>query len=217
MTAGGTGGSIVSGCRSLPTVIVWTPPVPDHCGGHQMRMGQPRRQAGSLPVWHQRPTLTGMLTDSELVLVRVAGHGGNRLRGGRAEPQRRRCRARLRWSGVYRVNVFHFTGGPCLDQGHGVIPPCGRCRQILFDYYPEIRAIVHGKNGYESLPSPTCYPSVRLARLRTGGRRASSAPVRGFTSMPSALGRRPPARPGPPRALPSELRPRPRWCRPHRR
>ncbi|WBB69845.1 cytidine deaminase [Micromonospora sp. WMMD812] len=63
------------------------------------------------------------------------------------------------------VNVYHFTGGPCAelvaigaaatqgagdletivavgDQGRGVIPPCGRCRQVLRDYFPSIRVIV---------------------------------------------------------------------------
>ncbi|MEV6367388.1 cytidine deaminase [Micromonospora musae] len=63
------------------------------------------------------------------------------------------------------VNVYHFTGGPCAevvaigaaatqgateletivavgDRGRGVIPPCGRCRQVLLDYFPSIRVIV---------------------------------------------------------------------------
>ncbi|MFC0509204.1 cytidine deaminase family protein [Micromonospora costi] len=63
------------------------------------------------------------------------------------------------------VNVYHFTGGPCAelvtigaaatqgateletivavgDRGRGVIPPCGRCRQVLRDYFPSIRVIV---------------------------------------------------------------------------
>ena len=63
------------------------------------------------------------------------------------------------------VNAYHFTGGPCAelvtigvaatqgagtletivavgDRGRGVIPPCGRCRQVLLDYFPSIRVIV---------------------------------------------------------------------------
>ncbi|MGN9767019.1 cytidine deaminase [Micromonospora sp. SD12] len=63
------------------------------------------------------------------------------------------------------VNVYHFTGGPCAevvavgaaatqgvteletivavgDRGRGVIPPCGRCRQVLRDYFPTVRVIV---------------------------------------------------------------------------
>jgi Cytidine deaminase len=73
------------------------------------------------------------------------------------------------------VNVFHFTGGPCAelvvlgvaasagalrlshivavgeDGGDGVIlNPCGRCRQVLHDLHPEIRAIVQ-KGGAVNL------------------------------------------------------------------
>ncbi|MEU4675414.1 cytidine deaminase [Micromonospora sp. NPDC023737] len=68
------------------------------------------------------------------------------------------------------VNVYHFTGGPCAevvaigaaatqgvtgletivavgDRGRGVIPPCGRCRQVLLDYFPSIRVIVGPADG----------------------------------------------------------------------
>ncbi len=80
------------------------------------------------------------------------------------------------------LNVHHFTGGPCAelvvigqaattseslplttivaaldadpDAGvaGGVIPPCGRCRQVLFDYFPDIRVIVHTPAGLEAVP-----------------------------------------------------------------
>lgn len=30
---------------------------------------------------------------------------------------------------------------------NGVIPPCGNCRQMLFEYCPEIKVIVNDKNG----------------------------------------------------------------------
>ncbi|MDX3310526.1 cytidine deaminase family protein [Streptomyces sp. NPDC054884] len=66
---------------------------------------------------------------------------------------------------VTAVNAYHFTGGPCAelvligtaagqgvyeletivavgDRGRGVIPPCGRCRQVLLDYFPAIKVIV---------------------------------------------------------------------------
>lgn len=66
---------------------------------------------------------------------------------------------------VTGVNVFHFTGGPCAelvvigsaaaegagnlveivavgDGGRGILSPCGRCRQVLADYFPDIRVIV---------------------------------------------------------------------------
>jgi cytidine deaminase len=75
------------------------------------------------------------------------------------------------------VNVYHFSGGPCAEpvamgvavatpgvrlplttmvavitDGGGVIPPCGRCRQMMFDYYPKIRVIVRQEIGLTSVP-----------------------------------------------------------------
>lgn len=73
------------------------------------------------------------------------------------------------------VNLYHFTGGPCGeivalanaisvgendilavvavgDRHRDVIAPCGRCRQILFEYYPDMFAIV-AKNG-ENIAKP---------------------------------------------------------------
>ena len=66
---------------------------------------------------------------------------------------------------VTAVNVYHFTGGPCAelvligaaaaqgvyeldtvvavgDRDRGVVPPCGRCRQVLLDYFPALKVIV---------------------------------------------------------------------------
>lgn len=63
------------------------------------------------------------------------------------------------------VNVYHFSGGPCAElvtlgvaaaadsaplisivavasQGRGILPPCGRCRQVLRDYFPDIGVIM---------------------------------------------------------------------------
>lgn len=81
-------------------------------------------------------------------------------------------------------NVSHFTGGPCaelvalgsaaassehlplttivaaLDGDRGVIPPCGRCRQVLFDYFPDIRVIIRGKGGLEAVPVTELLPHV---------------------------------------------------------
>lgn len=71
---------------------------------------------------------------------------------------------------VTAVNAYHFTGGPCAelvligaaaaqgvyeletvvavgDRDRGVVPPCGRCRQALLDYYPALRIIVGGGEG----------------------------------------------------------------------
>ncbi|HYJ68520.1 MAG TPA: ASCH domain-containing protein [Nocardioidaceae bacterium] len=79
------------------------------------------------------------------------------------------------------VNVYHFSGGPCAEPvamgsavasrarlplttmvavnlRDGVISPCGRCRQMLFDYYPDIRVIVRGKAGLEAVPVAELLP-----------------------------------------------------------
>jgi len=68
---------------------------------------------------------------------------------------------------VTAVNAYHFTGGPCAelvvlgaaaaqgageldtivavgDRDRGVVPPCGRCRQVLLDYFPALKVIVGG-------------------------------------------------------------------------
>lgn len=65
------------------------------------------------------------------------------------------------------VNLYYFTGGPCAElvalanvaagkhrpimvvavgNNRRVLPPCGRCRQVLFEYYPEIKVIVSNKD-----------------------------------------------------------------------
>ncbi|WP_218711618.1 cytidine deaminase [Arthrobacter sp. BF1] len=72
------------------------------------------------------------------------------------------------------VNLYHFTGGPCAElvalgaaraagaldlshivavgnHGRGVKNPCGRDRQILADYYPEIRVIIDSPQGLVSV------------------------------------------------------------------
>jgi cytidine deaminase len=67
---------------------------------------------------------------------------------------------------VMGVNVYHFTGGPCCaelvvigravaegageltqivavgDSGRGILSPCGRCRQVLFDLFPAIEVVI---------------------------------------------------------------------------
>ncbi|MEU4348105.1 cytidine deaminase [Streptomyces sp. NPDC023838] len=68
------------------------------------------------------------------------------------------------------INLYHFTGGPCAElvalgnarasgarelstivavgnMGRGVVGPCGRDRQVLFDYHPDIRVILPTARG----------------------------------------------------------------------
>lgn len=72
------------------------------------------------------------------------------------------------------VNLYHFTGGPCAElvalgtaraggarelttivavgnHGRGPVGPCGRDRQVLFDYHPGIRVILPTENGIRSI------------------------------------------------------------------
>ncbi len=71
---------------------------------------------------------------------------------------------------VTGMNVAHFTGGPCAEQvvmgtaaatgirelttivaandlDRGILAPCGRCRQVLVDYFPDIEVIVPTGGG----------------------------------------------------------------------
>ena len=77
------------------------------------------------------------------------------------------------------INLYHFTGGPCAELvalaharasgarelsaivavgncGRGPVGPCGRDRQVLFDYHRGIRVI---------LPTPDGIRSVRITDL----------------------------------------------------
>lgn len=92
------------------------------------------------------------------------------------------------------VNVGHFTGGPCAelvalgvaaaagagpialivaagDEDRGVMPPCGRCRQVLLDQQPDCRVIVPDGDGASSVPArellpyPSPHPDANPPRL----------------------------------------------------
>ncbi|MET0416692.1 MAG: ASCH domain-containing protein [Actinoplanes sp.] len=79
------------------------------------------------------------------------------------------------------LNLYHFTGGPCAelvalamaraggaraprlivavgDDGRGVLAPCGRCRQVLADYYLGIHVIVPTSEGTLVVPSAGLLP-----------------------------------------------------------
>jgi len=72
------------------------------------------------------------------------------------------------------INLYHFLGGPCAELvalgharasgarelttivavgnlGRGPVGPCGRDRQILFDYHPGIRVILPTGAGVRSV------------------------------------------------------------------
>ncbi|MFI7130133.1 cytidine deaminase family protein [Nonomuraea sp. NPDC050153] len=79
------------------------------------------------------------------------------------------------------MNAYHFTGGPCAelvligtaaaqgaydldtivavgDRDRGVVPPCGRCRQVLVDYFPALDVIVGTKDGLRMVPVTDLLP-----------------------------------------------------------
>jgi cytidine deaminase len=72
------------------------------------------------------------------------------------------------------INLYHFTGGPCAELvalgharasgarelstivavgnlGRGPVGPCGRDRQVLFDYHPRIRVLLPTEQGIRSV------------------------------------------------------------------
>ncbi|NUP47991.1 MAG: ASCH domain-containing protein [Catenulispora sp.] len=92
------------------------------------------------------------------------------------------------------VNVAHFTGGPCAelvalgvaaasaagplvtiaaagDGGRGLIPPCGRCRQVLLDLHPDVLVAVPTEDGpalrpiRKLLPDTYFFPDSHAARV----------------------------------------------------
>ncbi|MFL6119878.1 cytidine deaminase [Actinophytocola sp.] len=82
---------------------------------------------------------------------------------------------------VTAVNAYHFTGGPCAelvligtaaaqgtyelntivavgDRDRGVVPPCGRCRQVLLDYFPTLHVIVASGDQVRTVPITDLLP-----------------------------------------------------------
>jgi cytidine deaminase len=79
------------------------------------------------------------------------------------------------------VNVLHFTGGPCAelvvlgraaaegvdeliqivavgDRDRGILSPCGRCRQMLLDVFPNIRVVVRTGSSTQAVPIAELLP-----------------------------------------------------------
>ncbi|MEV7980183.1 cytidine deaminase [Streptomyces sp. NPDC086519] len=82
---------------------------------------------------------------------------------------------------ITAVNAYHFTGGPCAelvligaaaaqgaydldtivavgDRDRGVVSPCGRCRQVLLDYFPALKVIVGTSDGLRMAPVTNLLP-----------------------------------------------------------
>ncbi|MFF9343416.1 cytidine deaminase family protein [Streptomyces sp. NPDC014773] len=82
---------------------------------------------------------------------------------------------------VTAVNAYHFTGGPCAelvligtaaaqgvyeldtivavgDRDRGVVPPCGRCRQVLLDYFPGVKVLVAVDGRVRAVPVAELLP-----------------------------------------------------------
>jgi cytidine deaminase len=89
------------------------------------------------------------------------------------------------------VNLYHFNGGPCGelvalanaisggekeftvivavgDRNRGILAPCGRCRQVLFDYCPDIQVILLNEDEYIMKPIQDLLPDVYDWRKHQG-------------------------------------------------
>jgi cytidine deaminase len=92
---------------------------------------------------------------------------------------------------VTGLNVYHFTGGPCAelvllgnaaelgverldvivavaDRTRGILAPCGRCRQVLLDYQPAIRALISVDGVVESVAVADLLPSAFRWTVESG-------------------------------------------------
>lgn len=105
---------------------------------------------------------------------------------------------------ITAVNAYHFTGGPCAelvlvgaaaaqgayeldtivavgDRDRGVVPPCGRCRQVLLDYFPTLEVIVGDGERVRTvliadlLPESYVWADHRLDPEQTASARAAAA------------------------------------------
>ncbi|WP_052863809.1 cytidine deaminase family protein [Streptomyces niger] len=107
---------------------------------------------------------------------------------------------------VTGLNVHHFTGGPCAelvvmgaaaaqgaydlrqivavaDGGRGVLPPCGRCRQVLLDYHPDLTVIVGAGDDRRALPVRALLPVAYVAAEQQDG--AEGGPATAAPGQPS--------------------------------
>ena len=98
---------------------------------------------------------------------------------------------------VTGVNLYHFTGGPCAELvalanaaatratvetivavgsgGRGVIAPCGRCRQVIADYWPD--ALVLMPSASDETPVATPIADLLPSRYVVPGTQAAKEPA----------------------------------------
>jgi cytidine deaminase len=50
------------------------------------------------------------------------------------------------------------------DRDRGVIPPCGRCRQVLLDYFPNVRVVVGSGDRLREVPVVELLPETYVWR-----------------------------------------------------
>ncbi|MEV4044169.1 cytidine deaminase [Streptomyces sp. NPDC049744] len=126
--------------------------------------------------------MTPQTTPVDLELVEAAAHVARTRCQGDRHTMAAAARAR---DGriVTAVNAYHFTGGPCAelvavgaaaaqgvyeletivavgDRERGVVPPCGRCRQVLLDYFPGIKVIVGDGDRVREVPVADLLPET---------------------------------------------------------
>jgi cytidine deaminase len=56
--------------------------------------------------------------------------------------------------GIYELETIVAVG----DRDRGVVPPCGRCRQVLLDYFPGLGVIVGGGEDVRTVPIAELLP-----------------------------------------------------------
>ncbi|MEV0035599.1 cytidine deaminase [Streptomyces sp. NPDC050804] len=131
----------------------------------------------SAPVSGAGPDVDHELIEAAAEVARTRSRGDNHTMAAAARARDGRV--------ITAMNAYHFTGGPCAelavlgaaaaqgaydlvtivavgDRDRGVVPPCGRCRQVLLDYFPGLRVIVAMADGPRALPVADLLPESYL-------------------------------------------------------
>ena len=135
-------------------------------------------------------TYSELVTDIDLELIDEAAN----LISARSDDEHHTTAAAARSRDgriITGINVYHFTGGPCAelvvigravaegaadlvqivavgDRDRGILPPCGRCRQVLLDLYPEIAVIVQTDNRPIAVPIGRLLPYAAHWDMESG-------------------------------------------------